>query len=86
MGQYIYVVDNIFLSAPYQTPKDELFQRATSFQDFLEEELKTHYTTEQTSWFLCRVSELAIVVLRGVAGLRGSEQSEGTETTCRPLG
>ena len=28
-----YMQANIFLSAPYQTPKDELFQRATSFQD-----------------------------------------------------
>ena len=37
---------NIFVSAPYQTPKDGLFQRPTSFQDSFEEELKTHYATD----------------------------------------
>ena len=44
-----HVQADVFLSAPYQTPKDELFQRATSFQDFLEEELKTHYATDDIS-------------------------------------
>ena len=38
---------NIFVSAPYQTPKDGLFQRATSFQDSFEE-LKTHYATDDS--------------------------------------
>ena len=40
---------NIFLSALYQTPKDELFQRAISFQESLGEELKTHYATDDIS-------------------------------------
>ena len=44
-----YVQANIFLSAPYQTPKDGLFQRATSFQDSLEEELKIFYATDDIS-------------------------------------
>ena len=34
-----------FLTAPYQTPKDELFQRATSFQDDYRAELQTLLTT-----------------------------------------
>ena len=37
------------MSAPYQTPKDGLFQRATSFQVSLEEELKTQYATDDIS-------------------------------------
>ena len=44
-----YVQANIFVSAPYQTPKDGLFQRTTSFQDSFEEELKTHYATDDIS-------------------------------------
>ena len=45
-----YVQANILpLLAPYQTPKDELSQRATSFQDSLEGELKTHYATDNIS-------------------------------------
>ena len=35
----VYVHAHIFLSAPYQTPKNELFQRATSVQESLEKEL-----------------------------------------------
>ena len=37
---------NILLTAPYPTPSDELFKRASSFQESLEAELKTHYKTE----------------------------------------
>ena len=33
------------LTAPYLTPSDELFKRASSFQESLEAELKTHYKT-----------------------------------------
>ena len=45
----VYVQANIFVSTPDQTPKDGLFQRATSFQDSVEEELKTHYATDDIS-------------------------------------
>ena len=38
---------NIFLLAPYQSPKDQLFQRATSFQVSLEEEPKKHFATDE---------------------------------------
>ena len=41
-----YVQANILLTAPYQTPSDELFKRASSFQESLKAELKTHYKTE----------------------------------------
>ena len=41
-----YVQANILLTAPYTTPSDELFKRASSFQESLEAELKTHYRTE----------------------------------------
>ena len=54
----VYVQANIFLLAPYQTPKDQLFQRATSFQDSLQEELKAHYATDDTSRHLDYRAEL----------------------------
>ena len=38
-----YVQANILLTAPYTTPLDELFKRASSFQESLEAELKTYY-------------------------------------------
>ena len=41
-----YVQANILLTAPYPTPSDELFKRASSFQESLEAKLKTHYKTE----------------------------------------
>ena len=41
-----YVQANIVITAPYMTPSDELFKRASSFQESLEAELKTHYRTE----------------------------------------
>ena len=34
---------NILLTAPYTTLLDELFKRASSFQESLEAELKTYY-------------------------------------------
>ena len=44
-----YVQANILLTAPYTTPSDELFKRASSFQESLEAELKTHYKTEDAA-------------------------------------
>ena len=44
-----YVQANVFLTAPYQTPKDELFQRATSFQESLEDAFKKEYKTSDVS-------------------------------------
>ena len=44
-----YVQAKCFLSAPHQTPKDELFQQATSFQDSFLEELTTYYATYNIS-------------------------------------
>ena len=44
-----YVQANILLAAPFQSPRDELFQRATSFQESLEEEMKTEYKTKDVS-------------------------------------
>ena len=34
---------------PYQTPKEDLFQRATSFQDSIEEAFKSDYNTDDVS-------------------------------------
>ena len=39
----MYVHANILLNVPYTTPSDALFKRVSSFQEFLEAELKTHY-------------------------------------------
>jgi len=36
---------NILLTGPYATPSEELFKRASSFQQSLEAELKDHYKT-----------------------------------------
>ena len=44
-----YVQANILLTAPYTTPSDELFKRASSFQDSLEAELKSYYKMEDAS-------------------------------------
>ena len=38
-----YVQANILLTGPYATPSEELFKRASSFQQSLEAELKDHY-------------------------------------------
>ena len=43
-----YVQANILLTAPYTTPSDELFKRASSFQESLEAELKTYYKMEES--------------------------------------
>jgi len=37
------------LAAPFQSPREELFQRATSFQESLEEDLKREYKTSDVS-------------------------------------
>ena len=41
-----YVQANILLTAPYTIPSDELFKRASSFQESLEAELKTYKTED----------------------------------------
>ena len=85
-----YVQAKCFLSAPHQTPKDELFQQATSFQDSLEAELKNtlcHCRHQRRfSGHLNYRAELqtlllTVDVLRGAARHRRSELSEGTETS-----
>ena len=53
----VYLQAIIFLSVTYQTPKDKLFQRATSFQDSPEEELKTHYATDGNGHGISRDSD-----------------------------
>lgn len=40
-----YVQANILLTGPYATPSEELFKRASSFQESLEAELNDHYKT-----------------------------------------
>ena len=75
---------NILLTAPYPTPSDELFKRASSFQEFLEAELKTHYKTEDAGRHPEYLKELlalsAVVVLRGSAGRGRIKQSDDTES------
>ena len=72
-----YAQANIFLSAPYQTPKDELFQQATSFQESLEEELKIHYATNDINRHPDYRAELQSLLstyykeLLGIAGASG---------------
>ena len=44
-----YVQANMFLAAPCQTPKEDLFQRATSFQESIEEAFKSDYNTDDVS-------------------------------------
>ena len=85
-----YVQANIFLLQPNQTPKDQLFQLATSFHESLEEELKTHYATDDISRHpdyraelqsnLQTLQSTRTQLLLGVAGDRWSKRSEGTET------
>ena len=65
----------ILLTAPYTTPLDELFKRASSFQESLEAELKTYYKMEDA----CRQSEyleelLALLTsyYEGVLGMAGA--------------
>ena len=41
-----YVQANILLTAHYMTPLDELFKRASSFQESLKAELETYYKME----------------------------------------
>ena len=70
------------MSAPYQTPKDGLFQRATSFQDSIEEELKIHYATDDISRdpdFHTELQTLLSMYFEELLGLAGaSEVSPGT--------
>ena len=72
-----YVQANTLLSELYLTSKDELFQRATSFQESLEEELKAHYATEDISRHPDYRAELQTLLstyyeeLLGVAGASG---------------
>ena len=70
-----YVQANILLTAPYTTPSDVLFMRASNFQESLEAEPKTHYKTEDA----CRHPEyskelLALLTLyyEGVLGMAGA--------------
>ena len=81
-----YVQADILLTAPYTTQSDEMFKRASSFQESLEAELKTYYKMEDA----CRhpdylrisrgVAGPADVVLRGGTGNGRSERSDGTES------
>ena len=61
-----YVQANILLTAPYTTPLDELFKRASSFQESLEAELKTYYKTEDA----CRHPEYLEELLALLTSLR----------------
>ena len=75
----VYLQAIIFLSVTYQTPKDELFQRATSFQDSPEEELKTHYATVNIRGLPDYSAELQTLQSMYYKELMGSERSEGTK-------
>ena len=80
----------IFVSAPYQTPKDWLFQRATSFQDSIEEELKIHYSTNDISRHPDYRTELQILLstyfeeLLGIAGASEVKAPRPLAPACTP--
>ena len=70
-----YVQANILLTAPYLTPSDELFKRASSFQESLEAELKTHYKTEDAGRHPEYRKELLALLssyYEGVLGMAGA--------------
>ena len=62
-------------SAPYTTPLDELFKRASSFQESLEAELKTYYKTEDACRHPEYLEELLALLMsyyEGVLGMAGA--------------
>ena len=85
-----YVQANILLTAPYTTPSDELFKRASSIQESLEAKLKTYYKMED----VCRHPEyleelLALLTsyykgVLGMAGASGVTAPRALALSCTP--
>ena len=70
-----YVQANILLTAPFKTPLDELFKRASSFQESLEAELKTYYKMEDACRHPEYLEELLALLTsyyEGVLGMAGA--------------
>ena len=70
-----YVQANILLTAPCTTPSDELFKRASSFQESLEAELKTYYKMEDACRYPEYLEELLALLTsyyEGVLGMAGA--------------
>ena len=72
-----YVQANILLTAPYTPPSDELFKRASSFQESLEAELKTHYKTEDAGRHPKYRKELLALLTLYYEGVLGMVRASG---------
>ena len=68
---------NILLTAPYTTPSDELFKRASSFQDSLEAELKSYYKMEDASRHPEYLEELLALLTSYYEGVLGMAEASG---------
>jgi len=72
----LYVYHDLYHSSSWQVPKDELFERARSFQDSLESLYIDHSVTVAT---LRGVEQPALDLLRGRVGGRGRQRTSCAE-------
>ena len=81
---------NILLTAPYTTPSDELFKRASSFQESLEAELKTYYKMEDACRHPDYLEELLALLtsyyegVLAMAGASGVTAPRALALSCTP--